>query len=346
MKGTKSKIAGFKRVLTMTVNDEWAPASTLADVPTLVRLGAAIDGFDYQDMAYPASGADMVFTDMDETTVHPYEIDEWHTDGESLIWVKLPRLKQGTQFKLAYGAPSTFNVQRSTSDKHEVWSGYAGVWHMNEDSGTAYDSTANGLDGIPTAGENGDIGQMIGADNVFCGKGRINATSGMEFPAYDGLGLGGSFIVSGFFHREVVEDEPPRLFARKHLWDSDDGWEISCGDWLHFRGASSSAVGVECAGAPQQVYVTCVVQGATVDVYTNGVFGVTGEIAETDDNARSLGVGRVFSEYDTRSFQGQYDEIRLRGGSLSADRIKVDYDMIAHPGFLNYGSVTNGAGTK
>ena len=46
------------------------------------------------------------------------------------------------------------------------------------------------------------------------------------------------------------------------------------------------------------------------------------------------------------SLNGQYDEIRLCGGSLSTDRVKVDYDMIAHPGFLNYGSVTNGAGTN
>ena len=40
----------------------------------------------------------------------------------------------------------------------------------------------------------------------------------------------------------------------------------------------------------------------------------------------------------------QYDEIRLRGGSLSADRIKADYDMIKNRDFLIYGSVKNGMG--
>ena len=36
------------------------------------------------------------------------------------------------------------------------------------------------------------------------------------------------------------------------------------------------------------------------------------------------------------SFNGQYDEIRLRGGTLSADRIKADYDMIANKNFCTY----------
>ena len=42
------------------------------------------------------------------------------------------------------------------------------------------------------------------------------------------------------------------------------------------------------------------------------------------------------------SFNGQYDEIRLRGGSLPADWIKADYDMIANREFLSYGAVRAG----
>ena len=39
---------------------------------------------------------------------------------------------------------------------------------------------------------------------------------------------------------------------------------------------------------------------------------------------------------------GQYDEIRLRGGTLSADRIKADYDMIANKNFCTYLVVKEG----
>ena len=38
------------------------------------------------------------------------------------------------------------------------------------------------------------------------------------------------------------------------------------------------------------------------------------------------------------------DPIRLCGGSLSADRIKADYDMIVNRNFLRYGPVENGKG--
>ena len=41
---------------------------------------------------------------------------------------------------------------------------------------------------------------------------------------------------------------------------------------------------------------------------------------------------------------GQYDEIRLRGGTLSADRIKADYDMIKNRNFLIYSAVESGKG--
>ena len=44
------------------------------------------------------------------------------------------------------------------------------------------------------------------------------------------------------------------------------------------------------------------------------------------------------------SLNGQYDEIRLRGGTLSADWIKADYDMIKNRDFLIYGPVKNGMG--
>ncbi len=38
------------------------------------------------------------------------------------------------------------------------------------------------------------------------------------------------------------------------------------------------------------------------------------------------------------------DLIRLRGGTLPADRIKADYDMIVNHNFLRYGPVENGKG--
>ena len=361
VKGTKSKIAEFKRVLTMTVNDELAPASTLADVPTLVRLSAAIDGFDYQDMAYPATGADMVFTDMDETTVYPYEIDEWHTDGESLIWVKLPQLKQGTQFKLAYGGEvEGLDVEELKGMKHEVWSGYAGVWHMNEDSGTAYDSTAYSCDAMPNVGtnSNADISQMVAYESGACGRARVNGTANgnglnnMLVPVAMQFRFGEQFVIGGWFRANgMASGDDPRLISKKSglvtPWSNKTGFEINFEnsfDNLLVRGQTNSYFFAETPSALNNwVCLTIAYSGQSASVYTNGWISKTGSIGAVLDNDDPVTFGGGDIKF---SLNGQYDEIRLRGGTLSAGRIKVDYDMIAHPGFLNYGSVTNGAGTK
>ena len=58
----------------------------------------------------------------------------------------------------------------------------------------------------------------------------------------------------------------------------------------------------------------------------------------------SLALGGFQGKDASTSLNGQYDEIRLRGGSLSPDRIKADYDMIKNRDFLIYGPVKNGMG--
>lgn len=57
------------------------------------------------------------------------------------------------------------------------------------------------------------------------------------------------------------------------------------------------------------------------------------------DNGLPLGLGNKPDVAINPAFVGQYDEIRLRGGTLSADRIKADYDMIANRDFCTYGKV-------
>ena len=84
--------------------------------------------------------------------------------------------------------------------------------------------------------------------------------------------------------------------------------------------------------------------GTNLNLYDNGVFLTNRVIkAVCDDDANAMGFGGSAS--GIWSLNGQYDEIRLRGGSLSADRIKADYDMVANRDFCTYGTVKNGMGT-
>ena len=81
-----------------------------------------------------------------------------------------------------------------------------------------------------------------------------------------------------------------------------------------------------------------------VSCFTNGAFCATAEIVAAEDNGSPLGFGGWPTGREGGSFNGQYDEIRLRGGSLSADRIKADYDMIVNREFISFATASNESG--
>ena len=346
-----SALVGAAKVLELSV-DGYTGTETLADVPVLVRLSSAIEGFSYADFN-DANGGDMVFCDETGGIVYPHEIDEWHTDGESLVWVKLPQMKKGTKFKMGCGGTVAASA---TLPKAAVWSDYAGVWHMNEDSGTAYDSTAHGLDAVPSCGTNGTaatLAQMVAYENGACGRARINSLkldgrgndrqNFMLVPSYDALGLGDSFAVAGWFKGEYWNDGTswyPRLFSRKSVANTDDGWEICWRDaFVTISDDTNSVVEYDIPDISQEwVQLVVIYESDKCICFTNGVScGEKSLSGAVSDNGGQLAFGNTATG-SRWSFIGQYDEIRLLGGSLSADRIKADYDMIANTAFLGYGA--------
>lgn len=352
---TGSALVGYARQMALTV-DGYTGAETLTNVPVLVRLSTAIEGFCYGDFA-DASGGDLIFTDESRSTVYPHEIDEWHTDGESLVWVKLPRMVNGTKFKMAYGY-SQLITHNSQLSSHEVWREYAGVWHMNEDSGTAFDSTEHGLDALPSCGTNklADVSQMVAYENGACGRARVNATQHISagnymcVPSYSALGVTDKFVVSGWFHTTVFSGADlmiGRMYnntVNGRGYSSKGGWHIEtwskpegfvvCGSTNH-----TGYVIAQCSDMQENwVSLAIVYSGSVAKCYANGELVNTGTIVNPTDNGLPLTFGCT-SNADGGSYAGQYDEIRLRGGSLSADRIKADYDMIKNREFLTYGAV-------
>ena len=349
VKATGSHLLAYPKTLELTVAG-YTGTEVLTNVPTLVRLSTAIPGFSYSGFA-TTNGADLAFFTPEGRPL-PYEIDEWNTNGESLVWVRLPVFANGTRFTAAWGRPATNNQQPTTSN--QVWREYAGVWHMNEPSGTAFDSTEHHLDGIPSCGTNelADVSQMVAYENGACGRARVNAIAtlkdgnAIEIPSYDCLGLGCDFTLTGWFWANEVIGYP-RLFSRKCDDREMSGFELLthyCDPiMLSVRGSSYPVEGEDKFYVPNLTdswtSMVLVYHGGSVDCYSNGVKSVSVNVASVIDNGRSLKIG---GGTGYGSFAGQYDEIRLRGGSLSADRIKADYDMIANREFLSYGAVRSG----
>ena len=359
---TGSALVGYARQMALTV-DGYTGAETLANMPVLVRLSTAISGFDYNDFASPSNGADLAFFDANERRL-AYEIDEWRTNGTSLVWVKLPELKKGTRFTAAWGGVGCVPMDGYATG-HEVWRGYAGVWHMNEDSGIAYDSTANGLDALPDKGTNtlADVNQMVAYQNCACGRARVNGTVNgkggtyLRVPASSLYSFGGEFIVGGWFRVEKLIDmgnwvnnlDDPRLVSLKpDYYSQRTGFELQFENGAErfcCRAQTNSCVITTTPSALKNwVNLVANFKNTNVLMYANGVLVTNGVIkAVVDDTTSELAFGNN-ANGSIWSLNGQYDEIRLRGGTLSADWIKADYDMIKNRDFLIYGPVKNGMG--
>ena len=115
----------------------------LDDFPLLVVLNSS--RVDYSE--FQAGGADIRFYDEDTGLQLDHEVEYWDTSGESIVWVKVPRIRAGTQFDyiwMYYGDSTAGDTQ----DPGGLWSDYRLVYHFSDDPGnTVYDSTANGNDG-------------------------------------------------------------------------------------------------------------------------------------------------------------------------------------------------------
>ncbi len=183
-------VTDFAKTFTVTVPAGFAD-EPLSDFPLLVRLGSGIQGFDYAD--FRQNGADILVTDTEDRPL-PYELENWDTGGESRLWVQVPSVAEGTTIRVYYGSNATVD------EVDGMWSGYAGVWHLNEAGDGAVqilDSTTNHLDGTAPSGNRGSLavadGQLgaarrIAQDNDHAPGIIVPATSGAQKAAADRLG--------------------------------------------------------------------------------------------------------------------------------------------------------------
>ena len=119
--------------------DNSSSAENLTNFPVLMRLTA--DDIDFSKVK--ASGADIRFIDSDGTELD-YEIESWDDTNETAtVWVRVGQIDAGstTDFVHVY-----YNNSAATDNQNPegVWdSNYLAVQHLNETSGTQFDSTSN-----------------------------------------------------------------------------------------------------------------------------------------------------------------------------------------------------------
>ena len=347
-----SDVSGYLKRADFKVDYD-ADDEAMDDFRVLVRLAEGQpSGFTYEQCA--ADGSDLVFTSADGSMAYFFDVDTWNPQGESCIWVRLPRAKKGDAFSMYYGKSGA----TSKADAAGTWSGYKGVWHMSETitaetAATTKSKNAAGdaaLDANPTHGNQVDdtkLAQMVSTDGVV-GNARVNGTENggnrcyLSVPSYDGVG--DTFTLSGWFNAYDVSGYP-RLFSRKHPYDAKFGFECEMSGGskttASVRGASGTSVNFSFDDITKNwLHMTFVYAGKTLTVYVNGVQKETGGIDAVSDISEPLSFGNN-SNGSEATLNGRYDEIRLQKGVLRADRVKAEYATMTDATFLSCAGVVS-----
>ena len=192
------------------------------------------EGFHYRDTLFE-DGRDIRFCD-GSGNILPSDIEEWNTNGESIVWVRVPNLQPNHRFTMCWG--KVFGWDLPAMDPTEVWVDYGGVWHLNETinaltaaTAVSRDATANALDAVPRAGTGGNLAAMIGIEGVFADGRQIApdlARSGnyLEVPNYDRLRLGGIFTFEGWVKETATTQVTNDIVLASRVNEKGDGWEL------------------------------------------------------------------------------------------------------------------------
>ena len=335
-----------------------APAAPLQDFPVLVRLSEGLPvGFSYAD-CLRANGGDLRFADAGGNLLAS-EVDTWNTNGESLVWVKVPSLAEGTRIKAYYGWGNAPAV-----DGAKVWDDdYVGVWHLGESAlplaestgvttpfseqhhlaagafaatgvaGGAVDFTVtNNIRPYLRAASDADLGDL-GSFTMECWTKRAPGATGNRYVLSRNNGSGTySFEVfqTGSGNIGVCNASTngvANIGADKGgfyvVEGKNDGTVLGYNDWYH------------------QAYVRNISVGCGYG-YVNGALKRTQEQVATGtlySGDAPLLLGNRATSNASNCYNGLIDEVRISRVARSAAWVKASHDTVADGAFARYSAV-------
>jgi len=339
-------LSGWAKRAKITINsmdiDE-----TLADFPLLVYLSSS-SGENNDDVTsvFDEVGGDYnatAFTGSDGTSRLYFEVEYWNaTSEEAWMWVRVPSISNTTDTDI-YIYYDSSNDGSAYNSPTNVWdSNFKMVQHLEETSGTHYDSTPNNNDGTQSGGVTQDAtGKIDGADEfdgtndyVDCGNiGTLNSPFTVEAWTYFNnlnqpngdydyilmIGTGANMIS---FSRHGVGADADKFYSYSES-SVKLGPVLSGQQWLHI-------VGVYNTSAPfHQLYIN-------------------GESVSVDDFSAAMNTnGHVtFGKYEptgSHFLNGTTDEVRISNITRSASWINTTYQNVANlASFLSVGNEETG----
>ena len=292
----------------------YAGASDLENFPALVRLPTEVS------TRCATNGADIRFADANGNLLN-HEIDTWNTNGESCVWVCVPRLSgTATAITLYYAGVPTQNV-----DPRLVWgpSEYKGVWHF---SGSNADSSTNALEctnssATPTFTALGPVGTTYSST----GASSVQTTNDARWAAH-----GNKLSLSGWAKANPWSgNQYYRIISTKNAYTDGYGFELTVqGTPVKYNmighGNNQHTVTTTYDCTSDFVYLTAVYDGSAARMYANGAEvgnWSSGSVLNSVTNRLRIGASATGGS----NWNGQIDEVRLRWSASSADWVAADY---------------------
>ncbi|MCA9378871.1 DUF2341 domain-containing protein, partial [Candidatus Dojkabacteria bacterium] len=344
----------YSRSLTIDYTKTGGGGVALTNFPILVKgtysyLATTGNGGNVEN----ANGYDIIFTsDAAGTTKLDHEIEKYvSTTGEVEMWVNVPSVSvtADTTIYMFYGNSSVSYTQENASG---LWSGYVGVWHLDEDpSGTApqvidystngHNGTSNGtmLTGDLVAGQIGNSLDFDGSDDYIS----VPAATALE---PDTLTFSAWIKTSNSTQYRTV-------FSNRAAADDDYSYRMNfSGTNLAFTintdgtsgGAASANVASSSVADGTWHYVTGVYDGSAVYIFLDGTYVTsTAKVsAVLHDSGNDLWIG--LQSTSTPYFLGVIDEVRLQSTPRFQAWLLTEYNNQNSPStFYSLGTEQGGA---
>ncbi len=313
---------GYRQKLTIDYN---YVSTNLVDFPILItETNIAANLFNNA----LANGDDILFTSDDGNTKLSHEIESYDAVDETMAaWIKIPSLSatNNTDIYVYYGNSSAVNQEDVTN----VWAnGYVGVWHLNEQSGSNFDSTFSGNSAVP----NGTVdmtatGKVAGA-NSFADAGHLDlgvneAGLGMHTNNFTvsvwykkGLATGSDMIIAGESNGGATAYRGFSLYVTTttlYGWFADGS--------LNRRQLS---VGGDSAGNWNHAAFVRDVEAQTLSLYYKGDF--KSSLSSVVGHTVTSTLIDIGAANGGQKFNGTIDEVRISLAARSAGWISTEYN--------------------
>ncbi len=327
---------------------------TLTNFPALVVLNTNIQDFSYSLFKDPVNGNDLRFADSSGTTALNYEVEEWNTNGNSYIWVQVPKLAGPTTYIWAYFSNPDATNRPAYALNGSTWSdGFRGVWHFGQTNGTE-----NLADSSPNRYNGTDHGINEGSSSVV---GRVSYAQEFTPANSNYISLVSSSLLLPVTNNPVTfscwmkpativtSSTDNRLISVYGANNPSTALTLACGSTNRLQiyyigpGTTGTLTSASLVNTGNWYHAAVSYDGQTFSLYLNG--GLTASVA-ANLNAGAAFITRLGTFNSDRYFDGVMDEARIYSYGCSANWIWACYmNEGFNSSFISYGKATRSFGT-